>query len=135
MKRGLTLIEVLLSLALLTLIATTTLPLMRAALSALHDDHEPAGRPSHADLAELADAFMEDPSAFDIRIADLATGLDAFSVGFREHAEWGAIEVRVQRSHDMKEDDSDRSVWIVFTEPSERWTVSRWLSLPKGAVP
>ena len=60
-RSGMTLVEVLAALMLLTLIATTAVPVMRYAFGTLRA--APLGE-ELSELGELADAFLEDPAAF-----------------------------------------------------------------------
>ena len=60
-RSGMTLVEVLAALVLLTLIATATIPVLRSAFGTLRAP--PVGE-EFSDLVQLADAFVADPAAF-----------------------------------------------------------------------
>jgi prepilin-type N-terminal cleavage/methylation domain-containing protein len=113
---GLTLLEVLVSLAILTLIATTTLPLLRES-SAVLADREPSSTVADS-LPELADSVMKDP-----RVFSFVDGLpEQGEVTWHDQPDWPPVVFR--KMQDATEHDHG---WVLFE--CGGFSVWRWYAL------
>ncbi|MCI0362313.1 MAG: type II secretion system GspH family protein, partial [Phycisphaerales bacterium] len=89
-QRALTLVEVLASIVLLTILAATCVPLLRAAMRTLGtQDAESA---SMAELGLLANKLLDEPAAFDIE--DLQA-VQSTSIPWLEHPERDSLQLEL----------------------------------------
>jgi len=116
-RRGLTLLEVLAATVLLTVLAGTCVPLVRAALPALR----PPDRPfALLDLARVADSVVAEPAQFE---------LGAFAEISERQITWPDQPHRppiTVRLITPGEPDVDHR-WLAFS--CGDWTVHRWIPL------
>lgn len=139
-RRGLTLIETLAALAILSLVAAMLLPLVRSSQVG-HDAHRqsaPAAEPSTMRLDDLLDALLRDPDAFGLPASPHAwpTGPTELIVpeGIRkQHAVTGAPEMHLQIVDDPHNASHGVSAWLLLT--CEGRTACRWLRLPAPPEP
>ncbi len=113
-RRGLTLLEVLGSAALLAVLAAACVPLLAAAMRDLEDVRPPF---EYGELVKFVDSLLAQGSAS-------ALEADASEIP------WPAIEgdrpsVRVRR---MRAEPDARHAWLVFS--AGPWTVCRWVEIP-----
>lgn len=117
-RRGLTLLEVLAAAVLLTVLATTCMPLLR---KAMRDLREPEESVAIFDLAQFADDFVADPSAFDAE--SITPVAEAIQVPWLEHPDRPAV--RVLRLNAIGS-DTDHA-WLRFACGNR--TVVRWIAV------
>src|SRR5262245_2108848 len=131
MRRGLTLLEVLVATVLLSIMAATCLPTITQSLAALrHKDSVIVG--CH-DVAIAADAFLADPNKFGVKSFDefLVTaarppGAGGFEFQWKAEASSGDslnVAVEVLRSESPDVDHA----WLLFR--SQDQTAMRWFKL------
>ena len=117
-RSGLTLLEVLASLVLLTLIAAATVPVLMAAVGALK---EPPARAGVTELAELAERLIEDPAAFGYGAELPAAG----TIAWPQHPGRAPARFEVLAPQDTEIEHA----WLALEV--EGTAVFRWL--PEGA--
>ena len=126
-RRGLTLLETLIAVAILSLVAATSIPLLQKSLAVLHD---PSLEIRFDELAQLADTTIANPHAVDLE-PDAFSVLQPFEFMWPDHPTRPAVNVRP-----LKSGDGDHA-WYVFT--CSGWIVSRWAALDnsnqEGATP
>ena len=132
LSRGLTLLETLIATAILAMIAAACVPVIARAMVLLGPSSATPNKSTvqMADLSLVADAFMNDPSAFGIDRKALPE-LEAFQIAWPEDdsahpaPSTDVVEVKVQRATDAEV----KHAWIAFN--CEDLVVLRWLALPE----
>lgn len=126
--RGLTLIEVLAATALLTILAVTCVPLLRAALGSFH--HQSTS--TEIDLALIADHLLQDPALFGFKDEDQLVAMDSPTdvavpdkvAEMIELAEPISVTVTCLRATDPEIEHG----WLVIRYGDQ--VVPRWLKIP-----
>lgn len=116
-RRGLTLLEALIAVAILSLLAATSIPILRKSLAVLH---EPPPEIRLDELADLADAVIADPQAFGLE-PDAFSALQPLILLWPDDPTRSAVHVL-----HLQPNDGD-SAWHIFT--CDGWSVSRWTAL------
>ena len=104
-RRGLTLLEVLFAAAMLAMLAATCAPLLRSAQLA---SEEPDEDHVHAELQQLVEEFLEEPTRFGI---DDPLGLESFTLEWPSPA--ARQQINVQRIDSISHEPIAQ--WLVFT--------------------
>lgn len=135
-RRGLTLIETLAALAILSLAAAMLLPLVRSSAAVGHATlprSVPASEPTTIRLDDLLDNLLRDPGAFGLPASPHAwpSGPTELIVPeeLREpHAHASNPEMRLQIVDDPHDNSHGVSAWLTLTRGGR--TACRWLRLP-----
>ena len=124
-SRGLTLIEVLASILILSLLAATCVPMLRDSMRALR--HTADAAIYLTELSGLADDVMDNPAPFGIEAWELTTEQ---TLPWPDQPDRSSVEVAVLRTTDAQIDH----VWVLFEWEEHR--VSRWAPIesePEGS--
>lgn len=113
--RALTLIEVLVSIVILSMLAGTCVPLMRDSMRSLRDPSITKG--DIGELAAFADEVMARPTGFGVATWREVTEL---TLAWPQHPDRSPVSVSVGRAAGIEIDHG----WVVFT--CDGLTVSRW---------
>lgn len=126
--RGLTLVEVLISAALLAVLASACVPVVARAMSLIAHAQPSSTQWKEAtsfrlELADVADRLMTEPQAFGL---DELPEAGDFSVPWPDHPERGLIRIRVLESSSGEKDPKDEWLVIEGSDGSTAVIVHRW---------
>jgi hypothetical protein len=124
---GLTLLEVLASLALLSMIAATCVPLLERAMRVMAGTRATDG-PLVTDLAEVANSALNEPGKYQIENWQI---VESFTIPWQDHAAREPLAV-VRMTSGETETDSQRinGDWVKFT--FETTTIYRWIPVEES---
>lgn len=130
-RRGLTLLEVLLAAALLSLLAVACIPLIQKSLRVLDSDR---GTLHAGELSLIVDQMMQEPAAFGLE-ADLVQQVQQHGpvhIAWPDDSHRAPITVhalapqRVPAGIDESDEPPTTGLWLTFA--CERTCVSRWIN-------
>lgn len=128
LARGLTLIEVLASVVLLTMLAGACLPLLQNAMRTL-DEERQQGKVPLLEIGRMADEVIAEPEKFGFTTGGIKA-TDVLSLSWPDHPERGQIQVNVLPASDSLEEQRGqaarlRGSWVKFTLGDQ--SVWRWM--------
>lgn len=120
-RRALTLVEVLAATVLLAMLAAACMPLLQRAMRGLDEPEAPF---NPVELAQLADSFLADPSAFGV---ESPSEQDELHFPWPEHPQRPPVTVRRLTAQDAEADHT----WLAFS--SGKTFIFRWVPVYHNA--
>lgn len=131
-RRGLTLLEVLIATAILTLLTVTCLPLLRESLAVFQwptDEQQLAHERLQSDLSTVADAFVTDPASFGIKDVRAFVDQQDRTIGWPEKIA-GSTEYPSILIHPLRSGQAEiEHAWLEFACGEAQ--AIRFIALPK----
>lgn len=121
-RHGLTLLEVLIAVTLMSLLTVTCIPLIRSSLAVVH---EPPAQIHLDELKSFVELILDDPEAFGLSESMLADP-GSFDLQWPDQPDYPAVTV-----HRLAPPEDAAHTWLIFT--CEPWTISRWHALTDEA--